>query len=307
MRCILVLLLSFFFVGKCLAQPKAKATVDSTRLLIGDQMPLHVDVVVQSGAELMLFDLESLSKSPVEFVRQTDWDTISEGQNLRLRKDLMFTVWDSGYHVVPPVPVVVLQNGVRDTAFTRDIPVEVLTLNTPELADIKPIIEEPETWKDYLPMLIPLAVLLLAGLAIFIGLRMKTEQEALPPPPPPRKLPPHELAIRDLAFLRDEKLWEQGQVKAYHSRLTHIVREYLENRYGIQALEQTTDEILAQMRKAKLSDTLTEKMTALLQTADLVKFAKAEPPADYHERAMVMAVQFIEETKKINEELKMEN
>ncbi|MFQ5446939.1 MAG: hypothetical protein ACE5FF_08395, partial [Saprospiraceae bacterium] len=93
------------------------------------------------------------------------------------------------------------------------------------------------------------------------------------------------------------KRWQKGQLKAYHSQLTHIVREYLENRYGIRALEETTDEILHQMRNMNMGDMLTEKMTALLQTADLVKFAKAHPPADYHDRAMTMAETFILETK----------
>ena len=79
--------------------------------------------------------------------------------------------------------------------------------------------------------------------------------------------------------------------------MTYIVREYLEGRYGIQALEQTTDEILGQMKGIQLSAELVPKMTRLLQTADLVKFAKAEPPADYHDNAHALGEEFVRATK----------
>lgn len=297
MRYFSIISFLLFTGGPLLAQVRAKATVDSTHMLIGDQVKLYLDVAAPAGGELPPLNLEKLGEDPVEFIRQSDWEAVGDGG--RFRKTLVFTVWDSGQHYVPPVPVVFLQNGKADTAFTNDIPVEVGTIPAPELADIKDIIEEPETWRDYLPLIIGAGVLFLAGLLVFLGLRMKTKQEAMPKTPPPPPLPPHELAMKNLGILRGEKLWQKGEVKTYHSRLTHIVREYLEGRYKIQALEQTTDEILAQMRKNALPQNLTEKMTALLQTADLVKFAKAEPPAEYHEQAMKMAEEFVEETKKM--------
>lgn len=295
MRHLSLIFFLLFSGASASAQVRAKATVDSTRMLIGDQVKLYLEAATAAGAELSEVDLEKLKKDPVEFVSQTRWEDIGGGK--RFRKTLVFTVWDSGYHAVPPIPVVALQNGLADTTFTNDIPMEVSSVPAPDLADIKGIIEEPETWRDYLPVIIGVGVFLLAGLLIFLGIRMKTKSEDLPPPPPPPPLPSHELAVKKLGILRSEKLWQNGEVKQYHSRLTHIVREYLEGRYGIQALEQTTDQILGQMRKNALSPNLTEKMTALLQTADLVKFAKAEPPVDYHGRAMKMAEEFVEETK----------
>lgn len=300
MRYFIVIFLFLFSWSSASAQFQAKATVDSTNMLIGDQMKLYLDVVPPAGAELEEVNLESLSGDPVEFIGQSKWQDAGNGN--RFRKIMVFTVWDSGYHRVPPIPVVVSQNGVLDTGYTRDIPMEVNSIQSAELSDIKGIIEEEVTWKDYLPILIGVGVLFLAALLIFIGLRMKTIQEALPPPPPLPPLPPHELAMKKLGILRSEKLWQNGAVKQYHTRLTYIVREYLEGRYSIKALEQTTDQILGQMRRNNLSSALTERMTALLQTADLVKFAKAEPPAEYHERAMKMAEEFIEETKKIEVE-----
>ena len=301
MRYLLILIFLVSGGSHAGAQVRAKARVDSTHMLIGDQMRLYLDVAVPAGSSMPPIDLEKLSDDPVEFIGQSEWKDLKNGE--RFRKTLVFTVWDSGYHVVPPVPVVVSQNGILDSAFTNDIPMEVMAPSSPpqkegQLEDIKDIIEEPKTWRDWLPVITGLGVVLLAGLLIYLAWKRKTKQEDMPAAPPPPPLPPHELAMKNLAILRSEKLWQNGEVKKYHSRLTHIVREYLEGRYGIQALEKTTDEILAQMRENDLGKDVTEKMTALLQTADLVKFAKAKPPADYHERAMGMAEDFIAETKK---------
>ena len=298
MRYFFAILILLLLGSDATGQVLARARVDSTRMLIGDQVRLHLAVRAPQGGEMQPLNLEKLNEDPVEFIAQTEWEQTTDG----FQKTVVFTVWDSGYHVVPPLPVVFLQNGQADTVTTNDIPMEVSTVPAPDLADIKDIIEEPETWRDYLHLIIGASVVLLAVLLIFLVMRMGKERDALPAAPPPPPLLPHELALKNLGILRSEKLWQQGQVKNYHSRLTHIVREYLEERYGIQALEQTTDEILAQLHQAGLGVELTEKLTALLQTADLVKFAKAEPPADYHERAMDLAEEFVKETQKITPE-----
>ena len=165
------------------------------------------------------------------------------------------------------------------------------------LADIKPIIEEPIIWTDYIPELSIVALLLLTALVWFIASRIKTKKEL--PPPPPIIIPPHEIAFGKLKELKDAKLWQQGQVKEFHSKLTYIIREYLEGRYGVNALEQTTPEILEQLKNEAFDPELTAKMTTLLQTADLVKFAKAEPPADYHDSALILGEEFVRITKKV--------
>ena len=108
---------------------------------------------------------------------------------------------------------------------------------------------------------------------------------------------PHELALQQLETLKNQELLQKGDVKGYHSALTFIVREYLEKRYGILPLEQTTDEILAQLRKGDFDFSLSQKLGEVLQTADLVKFAKAQPTAEFHETAMATARAFILETK----------
>jgi hypothetical protein len=274
------------------AQASAHATVDSTHMLIGDQMRLHLEVTVPPGTAVEPLRPPQDTASAIEFLGESPWDTLPG----ILKKDLIFTAWDSGYQQVPPLPVVFLLNGRRDSVFTASIPIRVeMPPADSTLTDIKPIIEEPVKIEDYLPYAGTLLTVLLIAFFVWMMRRHIAKKEL--PPPPPVILPAHEIAFEKLEALKKEKLWQRGQLKAYHSQLTYIVREYLESRYGIQALEETTDEILEQMRNMRLGDLLTEKMTALLQTADLVKFAKAQPPAGYHDRAMAMAETFILETK----------
>ncbi len=138
------------------------------------------------------------------------------------------------------------------------------------------------------------AALLLLIVLVLVLRKRKNAVTLAPVPVVP--LSPHEWALRQLEVLQKQQMWQNGQVKGYHSALTHVVREYLEKRYGISALEQTTDEILAQLRRHGFDASLAQKLADVLQTADLVKFAKAQPTAEFHEQAMAYARSFILET-----------
>jgi hypothetical protein len=299
MRLLLTTITLLIFITASTAQYSAKATVDSTHLMIGDQLKMHLDVLHPPGAELLPLVLKKKEGDVVEFLAQTKWDTISQNDNIRLRKDLLLTAWDSGYHDVPSLAIVFLANAKRDTVFTQNIPLEVQVPPADSvLADIKPIIEEEIVWQDYISEIALVAFLIIAALLWYFVSKMKNRRQL--PPPPPIIIPPHEIAFNKLKELKEQKLWQQGKVKEFHSQLTYIIREYLEKRYGVQALEQTTDEILGQMKNINLGAELTPKMTTLLQTADLVKFAKAEPPADYHDNALALGEEFVRATKQVD-------
>ncbi|MCU0348711.1 MAG: hypothetical protein MUC59_17360 [Saprospiraceae bacterium] len=294
----LLFILFLFFGVKMAAQVTGKAIVDSTHMLIGDQMRLRIELSADKDAVLEPLDLSVVSAdSTFEILNESRWDTVgTTGDKLRLQKNLLFIAWDSGLHRMPPLPIAYKLGMRTDTFFTLDIPIQVdLPKLDTALVDIKPIIEEPIKLEDYIWYIIGVAALVML-LAVVRYLR---KRKKLPPPPPPPSAPllPHELALRQLDELERQELWQRGEVKGYHSSLTFIVREYLENRYGIQALEQTTDEILQQLRKGDFDVSLSQKLGDVLQTADLVKFAKAMPTAEFHEQAMATARAFILETK----------
>ncbi len=294
------LYLFFLFLAvKTAAQVTGKATVDSTRMLVGDQMRLRIEVSAVKDAVLQPIDLSVIAAdSTFEVLNESRWDTLgTTGDRLRLQKQLLFIAWDSGMHRLPALPIAYKMGERTDTFFTRDIPMQIyLAQVDTTLADIKPIIEEPLKLQDFIWYIVGLLALV-AVIVLVLYLRKRKKMAPPAPPVPVVQLLPHELALRQLDELAQQKIWQNGDVKGYHSALTHIVREYLEGRYGIQALEQTTDEILAQLRGGDFDLSLSQRLGDVLQTADLVKFAKAQPTAEFHEQAMTVARSFILETK----------
>lgn len=147
-------------------------------------------------------------------------------------------------------------------------------------------------------LLLNLAALLFA-LRYHLSKRGKHLSDLFKPAPP---APPHVEAIRALEGLHNQKLWQNNKHKAYYSGLTDILRRYLAGRYGIGALEMTSDEIIDAVRPLDLPRKSAMELTALLREADLVKFAKATPEAACNEEAYQWAYYFVEETKPVEEQ-----
>ena len=114
-------------------------------------------------------------------------------------------------------------------------------------------------------------------------------------PSPPQ--PPHVVAIKALEALHHQKLWQNNKHKQYYSALTDILRTYIAARWGVGAMEMTSDEIIEAMRSEELPDKARMDLTAILRDADLVKFAKATPDAEQNEADYLKAYYFVEETK----------
>ncbi|MFQ5446510.1 MAG: hypothetical protein ACE5FF_06215, partial [Saprospiraceae bacterium] len=191
---------NFFFIAAislsahwAAAQVSLRATVDSTHMLIGDQMRLHLHVTVLPGTIVEPLRPPQDTSGVIEFLSESPWDTLAQA----LEKDLVFTAWDSGFLQVPALPVVFLQDGRRDSVFTTSIPIRVdMPATDSTLADIKPIIGEPVKIQDYLPYAGALLAVLLIAFVVWM-LRRRAAKRKLPPPPPVI-LPAHEIALQKL-------------------------------------------------------------------------------------------------------------
>ena len=96
-------------------------------------------------------------------------------------------------------------------------------------------------------------------------------------------------------------MWQNNKHKLYYSLLTEILRTYIDGRWGVSAMEMTSDEIIAAMRSVELPDKARMDLTAILRDADLVKFAKFAPEAEQNENDYQKAYYFVEETKPVEE------
>ena len=136
---------------------------------------------------------------------------------------------------------------------------------------------------------------LLVWLVAWLIARYMRKRKATPRPAP--KIPPHVVANKALVELGHRKLWQKGKFKAYYTALTSILRTYISGRWDIGALEMTTDEIIIALRDIEMPSASRTDLITILRTADMVKFAKAEPEAEENEENLSRAIYFVENTK----------
>lgn len=284
--------------GLAHAQAGAKATIDSTSVLVGGHRHVRLSVNFAPGVRLLEPGVAVVDTSEaIELLSVSPWDTISQtSQAIIIEKDLLITAWDSGYFAIPAIPVPFEIQGKTDTAYTRPIPftATLAPADTVAIQPIKPIIEEPVKVEDFASYLIGL--LALAALVAVVWWWYKKRKTQPPiPQQPVVELPPHTIALEKLDQLERAQLWQKGQIKAYHTQLTYILREFLEKRFHILALESTSQEIAVQLQNL-VSEEMRQNITQLLLTSDMVKFAKAEPPEEVHQRLMEEARRIVKVT-----------
>ena len=287
---------------------KIKAALDSTAILVGDQVTLNLQIEYPKQLEVQFpMPGDSLGSS-VEIVERLQLDTlIISDERLLLTQNFIVTSFDTGYHEIPPFLFRIKLGEMVDSFESNPTGLMVFTL--PKLdslmtaiggpIDIKPPYEAPVTLKEIAPWLLgSLLALGLIFLILYAIKRKKNNQPIFSFPQKPKE-PAHIIALRELDRIKSDKTWQQGHVKQYYSELADTLREYIENRFDINAMELTSDETIAAFayRRDLLSESIFGNLKRLLKNADLVKFAKFEPLPDDNNLAMVDAYFFVNQTK----------
>ena len=163
------------------------------------------------------------------------------------------------------------------------------------------IILEEGRWTDFLPYLY-----IFFGIVIFI-ISIYLIVKLLKPKPKGFNvekieviIPAHEKAHKDLSILKEKELWQNGETKAYHSELTRIMRQYIEDRYEIQALEMTSNQLRKELSVQNIDAGIVKRFDDILQIADIVKFAKGDAGPEINVKFMDESFRIVEETKVIN-------
>lgn len=308
---IFLLLLISMFVVKSHAQtslrmPQAKADLDTTLLLIGDHVTLQIDVEDYDSAFVQFPVYTDTIIKNVEILKDLPFDTIDDNGRSIIRKRYVLTSFDSGYYYINPVAVMLrYKSNVVDTIYTNPLffGVQTIQIDSAEtrVADIKLPLDTPLTIKEFFHEYMPyLIIIVIALIIVFLVLwllknRKRKVVEIVEEIP---KEEAHVYALRELDLLSEKKYWQRGQIKDYYSKLSEILRRYLELRYEIMALESSTTDI-SQILKVKkvIEKELQTKLLEFLETADLVKFAKFEPLASEHIKYLEQAYDFVLKTK----------
>ena len=214
-----------------------------------------------------------------------------ENDRLVIKQDVLITSFDSSLYLLPPLKVI---DGV-DTVYSNQVALKVSTI--PVNAD-KTVWKPPFVWADYYPIIygILLALFLICVIA-YIVKRIRAKKSLIPFKKEEPKLPPHEQAIKELDEIKQQKLWQQGRSKEYYTLITDTLRKYIEERFGINAMEMTSGEILDLIRKNSEAQSVYENLRQILQLADFVKFAKMNPLPDENDLSMMNAYLFVNQTK----------
>lgn len=301
----LLLILAIALAGTTWGQRLNKSTLSADSLLVGDQVVWTLDFSVPEGKMLAVAPYSEILardtsiKGSVEVVRDFELDTLSVKKNLaQLRGRILLTSFDSGAFRLPPPLILVDKDGSGDadtlkidpkTLYVNTIPVDTATF---KMYDIKPQETYPVTFKEVLPWIllgIGIAVLIWAIIRYFEMRRKNKDFFG-------RSLesdPPHIVALKKLEKIRTEKLWQNGKEKLFYTGITDTVREYIEKRYSVRAMEQTSTEIMESLKDKKIEEKVLSDLGTMFSTSDLVKFAKHTPGAEENEKAIPAAVNFV--------------
>ena len=291
LKCIVILVIAL--AHSAAAQTSVTARLDTAKALVGQVVALDIKVVQPQGIEVF-WPLLNDSIGGVDLINSGEADTQkTSGDQLLITRRFELMPFDSGNFVIPALVFNVRSPKGNQELATDPLKLEVFYMpvdTTKEIKDIAPLIEVKYDWKNAL--LIAAGILLIAIAAWFLYKKFKKEKETIIVAPDKLK-PSHELALEELEQLRLAGLWQQGRIKEYYTELTDILRRYISTRWNINAMELTSDEILSAGFVKLLGNEDRARLQFILNTADLVKFAKALPIAADHENCMLNAVEFV--------------
>lgn len=295
------------------AAPKmsVKAKLDSTVILMGKIARLEVTIDQPHGvkghfplfANVLEKGYVSVCKDSVELRAPLKPDTTVNGAMERIVFTIPVQTFDSGFYQLPELDYVSGLDTARSNAVSLKVLPVIVQANEPidDYANVaKPenssILDSLPDWLYYYWWAVLIGLGLIGGL-IWLYRRYKREGSLLPKKPEPT---PYEMAMRNLVELKGKKLWQQGQEKEYFTELTDILREYMYKRFGINALEMTSREIMQALKENAETKDKRAYMRQILSLSDFAKFAKVRPLPEDSEAAYDNAVKFVRETKPVD-------
>lgn len=284
------------------------AAIDSTTLFIGDQTDLHLRATCEVGEQVQMPVLTEQLVNGIEIVDRTivDTTTLQDGR-VQYNQYLTLTSFQDSLFYIEPLAFISGDDTVWSESLMLNV-VQPFEMDSTDMAitDIKDIYKAPIWWWGILRwVLLALAIVGIGvgGYYLITYLRNRYGNALTTDVPTEPLRPAEEVALEKLDAIREQKIWQNGQVKEYHTQLTDVVREYIARRFEVSSTEQTSDETLRAMRgllseKKELYDDLRKMLTL----ADLVKFAKWTTTPDENELSLRSAYTFVKETTYIEEE-----
>ena len=297
---IFLFLLSLYTLSQASGQNVVvKAEVDSMMMWIGQQTGLHVEVTCNPDQKIEFPPYRDTIVNGLEIIPPviTDTQYVNDGQRMTVARHYTVTCFDSALIYIPGIPVKVdavdyVSNRLALSFVTYDIPEEGEKQIFPPKANLKTPLKLYELKSTALYWLLA-AIGLTVGVLLLMSFynnkpiikRIKVEA----------KVPAHVRAMDGIEELRRSGGSRSEDAKEYYTKLTDLVREYINERFGFNATEMTSDEILEHLMESRSKESLKE-LSDLFTTSDMAKFAKFKPLLGENDRNLMTAMDFVKET-----------
>src|SRR5574344_1475754 len=282
------------------AQVTVEAKIDSLEILIGEQTNITLQVTMNRGSHLVMPRFKKCVLTPgVNALGMSPADTseIDNGKVIVAQK-ILITSFNQNLYYLPPFTIKVDGKIYSSKSLAlKVLTVDVDTVHKENFFGPKSVVDNPFAWSDWslIFWLSVLAVLLLS-LSYYLYTRYRDNKPIIRHLKIINRLLPHQRAMKEIEQIKAEKIWASDNSKEYYTKLTDTLRKYIEDRYGFNAMEMTSSEIIDRLTKMNDEKALDE-LRGLFQTADLVKFAKYNTLINENDMNLVNAIEFINSTK----------
>ena len=297
-----ILVLLFLLSAKnSLAQVRIEQSVDSVEILVGEQTQLKLNATVPKGHRLqwpMLKERQYVVPG-LEVVKSIPADTIhDDGALLTIEKKYTLTSFNEHLFAIPPLTVKVNGKPYKGTACAlKVISIDVDTLHPNQFFPPKDVQDNPFMWSEVAPYFwLSLLIVILFVFAFYLLVRLRQNKPIITKIRVIKHIPPHQKALTSIGQIKEEHMQASEDQKTYYTRLTDALRQYIQERFGFNAKEMTSNEIIACLQESG-DKTMIDELRELFSTADLVKFAKYSTLLNENDLNLVNAIDFIDKTK----------
>lgn len=303
---LLLLMLAFFSAIPVSAQNvNVEAKIDSTVIFLGQQTGFHLGVTVKEGQKVQFPQYQPLDHiiPGIEVVEilPTDTQKLDDGY-LRVSAHYTLTSFEDTLYYIPAIKVKVNDKDFESKSLAlKVLTVKVDTLHPNQFYPAKDVQDNPFLWDEWSRLLwLSAAVLVLFLISLLMFMRLKSEKPIVFKVKIVKRIPAHQKALNSIEEIKSKSSTVTvDDAKAYYTHLTDTLRRYMMERFGFNAMEMTSAEIISRLRQEEDQKKIDE-LTMLFETADLVKFAKYSVGVSENDHNLISAIDFINTTKQEN-------
>ena len=306
-----ILIISIILTASVLAasaQVSVEAVIDSIQIFVGQQAHVTLTATAKENAKVEFPQFKPMEyiTPGVEVLDRQELEQQSQDNGF-VSRSMVYTMtsFDDTLYYIPPMTVKIDGKPYKSKSLAlKVLTIEVDTLHAEQFFGPKDVQDNPFQWSDWsLPFWLSVLMLVLLAVAYYLYLRLRDNKPIISHIRIVKRLLPHQKAMKEIEQIKADKMVSSENSKEYYTKLTDTLRKYIEERYGFNAMEMTSSEIIERLIEGVRSQETGDRnqsldeLRQLFTTADLVKFAKYSTLINENDANLVNAIDFINQTK----------